>query len=143
MRPTLRTPVSLGAWLAFGVATGSFLFEFVARILPSPATSDIAAWLCLRSARTGTLSSLFFWVYAPMQIGVGVLLDRHGARRLMRPAIAACVAGAWVFQPLLGALIDAADGAFGTAMVTIPASGLLAALLTLTIHEYRHPGHVD
>jgi MFS family permease len=40
---------------------------------------------------------LFFWVYAPMQIVVGLLLDRYGARRFVLLGSFCCSAGVLLF----------------------------------------------
>ncbi|MFO6464227.1 MFS transporter [Jannaschia sp. KMU-145] len=82
---------------AFALVAAFFLYEFVARILPSLAIDGIAGDLGLTNARFGTVSSVFFWVYAPMQLVVGALLDRYGARRLVVPACAICSGGVLLF----------------------------------------------
>jgi len=92
-----NAPSSGAAWAAFAAAALFFLFEFVTRISPSLAPAEIAQWFSLGDAGFSTLSSLFFWVYAPMQIVVGLALDRYGARRLVLPAILACAAGSALF----------------------------------------------
>lgn len=79
---------------ALSIATVFFLFECVVRIEPSTATDAIAADLGLSRTGLGVFSSLFFWVYAPMQIVVGLLIDRWGARRFLVPAILFCALGA-------------------------------------------------
>ncbi|MCA0964779.1 MFS transporter [Salipiger bermudensis] len=97
-----------GAWIAFCVLALFFLFEFVARIEPSLAADDIAAWFGLGSGGFGTLSSVFFWIYAPMQLVVGLVLDRYGPRRFVVPAILTLSAGVALFaftsSPLLAAV---------------------------------------
>ena len=75
------------AWIAFAIASTFFLFEFVTRVEPGLATHAIRAFYHLSEAGFGSLSSLFFWVYAPMQIVVGLLLDRYGARRFVYSAV--------------------------------------------------------
>ncbi len=92
-----RSTAGLGAWLAFATASLFFLFEFVARISPSLAPGQIREWFGLSGGGFSTLSSLFFWIYAPMQIVVGLAMDRFGARRLVLPAIAACASGVALF----------------------------------------------
>lgn len=79
--------------IALLVASLFFLFEFVVRIAPSVATVAIGTDLGLSETGVGVFSSLFFWVYAPMQIVVGLLLDRYGARRFILPAIVICAGG--------------------------------------------------
>ncbi|MBT9383857.1 MFS transporter [Pseudooceanicola sp. CBS1P-1] len=95
---TNRTRAGRWAWAAFTAAALFFLYEFVARVAPSLAPEAIARKFGLGSTGFSTLSSLFFWVYAPMQIIVGLALDRLGARRLLVPAIAVCACGMALFS---------------------------------------------
>lgn len=132
MRQTPSTRLAIGAWLTFAVATSFFLFEFVARISPSLASDDIAAWFNLSSAGFGTLSSLFFWVYAPMQLVVGLLLDRFGARRLMVPAIAVCVSGVVLFAATANPVI----GAIGRALTGLGAAFAFVGALYVVNHRF-------
>ncbi|MEB8386968.1 MFS transporter [Rhodobacteraceae bacterium KMM 6894] len=91
--------------IALALTTSFYLFEFVTRIEPSLAIESIATDFNLSHGSVGTLSSIFFWVYAPMQLVVGVLLDRFGARPLIVPAIATCALGvilfAWGNDPVI------------------------------------------
>ena len=88
------------------------------------AASEIAAHFGLGDAGFGTLSSLFFWIYAPMQIAVGILLDRYGARRLVLLGTLTCGLGVLLFagtaSPLVGGLGRAATG-FGAAFAFVSA----------------------
>ncbi|GAB3029522.1 MFS transporter [Oleiagrimonas citrea] len=94
------------AWIAFAIAALFFLFEFVVRIEPSLATDAIERFYGLSDAGFGTVASLFFWIYAPMQIVVGLLLDRYGARRFVLLGSALCASGVLMFaltaQPWIG-----------------------------------------
>ncbi|WP_238371145.1 hypothetical protein, partial [Heliomarina baculiformis] len=65
-----------GARSVFAVVSIFFLYEFVARIKPSLASGEIAEWFGLTNGGFGTLSSVFFLIYAPMQLVVGMVLDR-------------------------------------------------------------------
>lgn len=95
-RGTARAPWT-AAWTAFVIGSSFFLFEFVARIEPSLDTATIAAFFGLTKSGFGTLSSLFFWIYAPMQIVVGLVLDRFGARRFIVGGSLICAAGVLLF----------------------------------------------
>jgi len=46
----------------------------------------------------GFLSAFYYYAYVPMQLPVGVLMDRFGPRRLLTMACLACVLGALVFS---------------------------------------------
>ncbi|KHK92302.1 MFS transporter [Novosphingobium malaysiense] len=85
------------AWIAFVIGSSFFLFEFVARIEPSLDTATIAHFFGLTDSGFGTLSSLFFWIYAPMQIVVGLVLDRLGARTFVIGGSLCCAAGVLLF----------------------------------------------
>ncbi len=118
--PHPRALLPGAAWIAFGIATSFFLLEFLVRVEPSLATNDIAQWFELSAGGFGVLSSLFFWIYAPMQMVVGLLLDRYGARRTIVPAILLCALGPILFaatnQPVIagvGRLLMGFGGAFG------------------------------
>ncbi len=84
-------------WTAFWIASVFFLFEFVSRVEPGLSADAIARHYDLTDAGFGTLASLFFWIYAPMQIAVGLLLDRYGARRFILLGSFACAAGVLMF----------------------------------------------
>lgn len=90
-----KTPKA--AWVAFAIASAFFLYEFVTRVEPGLAAGEIKQSFQLSEARFGTVSSLFFWVYAPMQIVVGLLLDRYGARRFVLLGSFCCAAGVLIF----------------------------------------------
>lgn len=102
-------------WLILTITAMFFLFEFVTRIEPSLANSEIAARFQLNNAQFGTLASIFFWIYAPMQLIVGLLLDRFGARRLIPPAILVCASGVILFATAGNAYI-AGIGRFATGL---------------------------
>ena len=51
------------------------------------------------------------------------------------------IAGALIFQPLVGYLADATGGNFQLALTTVPVCAALAAAIILFVPEYRHPDH--
>lgn len=122
----------LAAWIAFAIASTFFLFEFVTRIEPGLATGAIAHFYQLSDADFGTLASLFFWVYAPMQIVVGVLLDRYGARPLILIGSFACAAGMLVFAATDNVLI----GGFGRGLTGFGAAFAFVAAVWVVNHWF-------
>lgn len=112
------------ARVAFVIASAFFLFEFVCRVEPGLATKSISSYRHLSAGGFGTLSSLFFWVYAPMQIVVGVLLDRYGARRFVILGPLLCGLGVLLFTlggNLAWAGIGRALTGFGAAFAFVAA----------------------
>jgi len=120
------------AWIAFAIASAFFLFEFVTRVEPSLAVGAIRSFYRLSDKGFGTLSSLFFWVYAPMQIVVGLLLDRYGARRFILLGTLLCATGVLLFAATPVPWI----GGVGRAMTGFGASFAFVAALWLVNHWF-------
>lgn len=120
------------AWIAFAIGSLFFLFEFVTRIEPSLDAAAIAGFYHLSNSGFGTLSSLFFWIYAPMQIVVGLVLDRYGARRFVLLGSLCCALGVLVFA----ATNSVAVGAFGRVLTGFGASFAFVAGLWLVNHWF-------
>ena len=122
----------MAAWSAFVIASTFFLFEFVTRVEPGLATAAIRAFYHLSEAGFGSLSSLFFWVYAPMQIVVGLLLDRYGARRFVILGSFLCASGVLVFTATGMVVL----GGAGRALTGLGASFAFVGALWLVNHWF-------
>jgi MFS family permease len=92
MTSSLRLP--LLAW-----ATGAlfFFYAWVLRVAPSVMIDELMRDFAVSGAVLGNLSALYFYGYAGMQIPVGLMLDRFGARRPMTVAALLCAAGCVLF----------------------------------------------
>ena len=93
------------AWLAWTVAALFFFYAFVLRVSPSVMVGELMAEFQVGGAVFGTLSSLYFYTYAPLQLPAGMLMDRYGPRRLITAAVAGDVP-----EQLTGARYDVASG---------------------------------
>lgn len=51
----------------------------------------------LNATDFGTLSSFYYLAYTPMQLPVGILMDRYGPKRLLTLACIICVVGTFIF----------------------------------------------
>ncbi len=120
------------AWIAFAIGSSFFLYEFVTRIEPSLDAQTIATYYHLSDSGFGTLSSLFFWIYAPMQIVVGLLLDRFGARRFILLGSCTCAIGVLVFA----ATDSVWAGGAGRLLTGFGASFAFVAALWLVNHWF-------
>ena len=69
----------LAGWL---FASVFFLYAFVLRVSPSVMVDDLMREFAVGGAILGNLSAVYFYVYASIQIPIGVAIDRLGARRL-------------------------------------------------------------
>ena len=78
-------------------AAAFFFYAFVLRVSPSVMVGELMAEFQVGGAVFGTLSSLYFFSYAPLQLPVGMLMDRYGPRLLITVAIMLAALGAILF----------------------------------------------
>ena len=96
------------AWLACGVGAIFYSYEYLIRIAPSAMEMPLRHHFALSATGFGILSSVYYYTYVPMQIPVGMFMDRFGPRRLLTFACLVCA---------LGSLLFATTKIFGVAVV--------------------------
>lgn len=74
-----------------------YSYEYVLRILPSVMTPELMQHYAINSVTMGSLAGVYYWAYTPLQLPVGVLMDRFGPRRLLTIACILCVIGSYYF----------------------------------------------
>ena len=103
------------AWLGALVCTiGAFFYcyEFVLRIIPGALQSELsAAFGHISASAFGQLSAFYYFAYSPMQMPVGMLMDRFGPRRLLSFACLCCTLGSLMFS-YSSSLLIAGSGRF-------------------------------
>jgi MFS family permease len=92
-----RTKTSLVAWLICGLGALFYAYEYLLRITPSVMEHALREHFGLSATGFGLLSAFYYYAYVPMQLPVGLLMDRFGPRRLLTFACAICVIGTWMF----------------------------------------------
>ncbi len=76
-----------------------YCYEFILRITPGVLQSELTAAFGHISASTfGQLAALYYFAYSPMQLPVGMLMDRFGPRRLLTLACLCCTFGSYLFS---------------------------------------------
>ena len=109
---------AVGRWPVWGLAAAFYAYGFFQRVAPSVMVEDLMRDFALGGALLGSLSAVYFYAYAAVQIPVGVLLDRFGARRLLIVGTLLAAAGSALFALASGlalalvgrALVGAAVG---------------------------------
>jgi MFS family permease len=92
-----RKQILFGSLVCF-VGALFYCYEFILRIIPGALQSELSAALGHISATTfGQISALYYFAYSPMQMPVGMLMDRFGPRRLLTFACLCCTLGSWMF----------------------------------------------
>lgn len=85
------------AWLVCGLGALFYAYEYLLRISPSAMEPALRQHFNLSATGFGLLSGMYYYAYVPMQLPVGVLMDRFGPRRLLTIACLICVVGAFMF----------------------------------------------
>jgi MFS family permease len=85
------------AWVICALTTLFYTYEYLLRIEPGIMVNELRTYFALSAGGIGLLASMYYWAYTPLQLVVGVLTDRFGARRVLITAIAACVIGTAFF----------------------------------------------
>src|ERR1700722_8240175 len=95
----IRTPAKLTVlpWLVCGLGALFYCYEYLLRIAPSVMTADLMQAYHINATALGNLVAFYYYAYTPMQLPVGVLMDRYGPRRLLTFACLACALGSYLF----------------------------------------------
>ena len=83
--------------MLFGIASLFYFYEFFARVAPGVLHSELITVSGASEAAFGFSMSLYFLAYAPAQLLVGRLLDRHGVRAIAAPASLLVALGCLLF----------------------------------------------
>lgn len=92
-----RKHYALIGWLICGLGAVFYSYEYLLRIAPSVMEHSLRSHFNLSATGFGFLSSIYYFAYVPMQLPVGVLLDRYGPQRLLTIACFICVVGTFLF----------------------------------------------
>lgn len=84
-------------WLCWALGVSFYSYGIFMRVAPGVMVGELMRDLALTAAGIGNLAAIYFWVYGGVQLPVGVLADRFGARRLLTGAAIVTALGAVVF----------------------------------------------
>jgi len=90
MTATRPVPPAL-PWIMWALGALFYCYGFFQRTAPSVMVDELMREFAVGATLTGTLSGLYFYTYAGIQIPVGLILDRFGPRRVL--AVACGLAG--------------------------------------------------
>ncbi|MBI4967987.1 MAG: MFS transporter [Rhodospirillales bacterium] len=105
-------------WAMWGLAAIFYSYGFFQRVAPSVMVAELMRDFSVGAAITGILSALYFYAYASLQVPVGVILDRWGARRLLTGAALLAALGSLFFSQAQ----DLMPAYLGRALIGIGAS---------------------
>jgi len=85
------------SWLIWSLGAIFYCYEYFLRISPDVFTGDLMRTYGLGGAALGNLVAFYYYAYTPMQLPVGVLMDRYGPRLLLTVAALCCAIGSFLF----------------------------------------------
>lgn len=123
---------SVVAWWTWSLAVLFLFYEFFVRVYPSIMVKELMASFQATAGQLGMLSAFFFYAYAPMQIPVGLLMDRFGARKLLTFAALFCGIGSFFF----GMANTLAPAEFGRFLMGIGSSFAFVGMIYVCSHWF-------
>ncbi len=89
-------------WLICCIGALFYCYEYFLRILPSVMVTDLLQIFRINGVQFGNLVAFYYYAYTPMQLPVGILMDRFEPRILLVFAALVCSLGTYLFaQPIL------------------------------------------
>lgn len=92
-----KTSTRVLPWVMCGLAAVFYCYEYLLRVAPSVMTSDLMLTYHINAAALGNLIAFYYYIYTPMQLPVGMLMDVYGPRRLLTLAGLCCAVGTYLF----------------------------------------------
>ncbi len=79
------------------IAAIFYCYEYYLRVAPGVISQELMQSFNISYSGLGVLSAFFYYAYMPLQIPVGLLIDKFGPRKVMTVACALCVVGVYLF----------------------------------------------
>lgn len=98
-------------WIIWALAAFFYFYEYLLRVSPSVMVPELMNAFGVDAAVLGVIVSSYYYAYAPMQLPVGLLIDRFGAKNLLTFAAFVCAIGAVLFG-VANHFLSAATGRF-------------------------------
>ncbi len=84
-------------WIICSLGMLFYCYNYFLRVSPSVMQHDLMQSLHINAYQFGTLAAFYYYAYTPMQIPVGMIYDRFGARVVQFFACLTAIAGVGVF----------------------------------------------
>jgi MFS family permease len=114
-------------WIIWATATALYLFVNFHRFALGIISDQLMAAFKIAAVGLGGLSSLYFYLYAVLQMPAGILADTWGPRRTITASAVIMTAGAFVF----GAAPDLATAYLGRFLVGVGVAAVFVNILKL------------
>lgn len=97
VRPTSGINENVLPWVMYTVAALFYCYVYFLRVSPSMMMREIEQHFHITAAQFGQLSAFYFYAYTPLQLPVGIIIDRFGTRVVLALASLMCALGIAIF----------------------------------------------
>ena len=123
---------SVVKWVIWSLAAFFYFYEILLRVSPSVMVPELMNSFSVDAAALGLLTSCFYYAYAPMQLPVGLLIDKYGAKKLLTFASIFCGIGSIVFAVSTYFL----EASFGRFLIGFGSSFAFVAMVYVCSHWF-------
>ena len=95
--PLLNAPPSWLCWFVWIIGALFYLIAFYQRVSPAVMTGELMRDFHINAKQLGNLSAFYFYLYVAMQIPIGILIDRWGAKKVLVAGCLSAAVGAFLF----------------------------------------------
>lgn len=125
----------LRAWIIWFLGANAFFYAFFERAAPSVMVDQLMGAFAAGAGVVGNLAALYLYIYALLQLPVGLLLDRWGPQKLLASGMAIAGIGVATF-----ALADNIWVAYA-GRLAIGAGSAVSFISALTLAAHWQPPH--
>lgn len=101
-----HSSVPLKAWIILSCVWAFYLYEYVLRVTPTVITNQLMTQFNITAFAVGSLASVYYWSYVPLQIPCGVIVDKLGPRKVVTFSIILSALGTILFSQSSSLLIS-------------------------------------
>lgn len=85
-------------WCMVSLGLLFYAYESMLRVSPSVMSMELMQNFHISATQLSNLTAFYYYIYAPMQFAVGILMDRYGPRKLLSLAALLCAIGTYLFS---------------------------------------------
>lgn len=125
------------AWFMCLLAASFYSYDFLLRVTPSIMLHPLMQTYGVNATSIGFLSAFYYYIYTPLQLPSGLVVDRYSTQKVLSFSALCCVIGAFVFASTSNIYIGYfARGLMGFGSAFAFVGALKLAATTLPPHHF-------
>lgn len=95
--PKLNSKSNWRAWVAVLMGSLFYCYQFILRVSPNVMNDDLMLAFGIDAAALSVVIAAYYYGYSGMQLPLGILMDKFGARRILSLAALVCALATYIF----------------------------------------------